>query len=53
VFGNEIRDERDAPILAPQHRRLRDLLAAGDLAKLHNEIEDHIMRLRGLRRMRS
>jgi len=53
VFGHEIRDERDGPIMAPQHRRLRDLLAAGDVATLHNEIEPHIMRLRGLRRMRS
>lgn len=46
VFGHEIRDERDAPIMAPQHRRLRDLIAAGDIAKLHSEIERHIMRLR-------
>ena len=50
VFGHEIRDERDAPIMAPQHQRLRDLLAAGDLAILHIEIERHIMRLRENRR---
>jgi DNA-binding GntR family transcriptional regulator len=47
VFGHEIRDERDAPIMAPQHRRLRDLLAVGDIATLHVEIEHHILRLRG------
>lgn len=46
VFGHEIRDERDGPIMAPQHRRLRDLLAAGDLDTLNTEIETHIMRLR-------
>jgi DNA-binding GntR family transcriptional regulator len=53
VFGHEIRDERDAPIMAPQHRRLRNLLAAGDVATLHTEIERHILRLRGPRRLRS
>src|SRR5438105_6142994 len=53
VFGHEIRDERDAPIMAPQHQRLRDLLAAGDIATLHSEIESHIMRLRGPRHFRS
>jgi DNA-binding GntR family transcriptional regulator len=53
VFGHEIRDERDAPIMAPQHRRLRNLLAAGDVATLHTEIERHILRLRGPRRVRS
>jgi DNA-binding GntR family transcriptional regulator len=46
IFGNEIRDERDARAMGPQHRRLRDLLAAGDAATLHTEIEQHIMRLR-------
>ena len=46
VFGHEIRDERDAPIMAPQHQRLRDLIAAGDLDTLNKEIESHIMRLR-------
>jgi DNA-binding FadR family transcriptional regulator len=46
IFGNEIRDERDARIMGPQHRRLRDLLAAGDAVGLHAEIELHIMRLR-------
>jgi DNA-binding GntR family transcriptional regulator len=46
IFGNEIRDERDARIMGPQHRRLRDLLATGDIDGLHAEIEPHIMRLR-------
>src|SRR5215211_1275092 len=46
IFGNEIRDECDARVMGPQHRRLRDLLAAGDIASLHAEIEPHIMRLR-------
>ena len=46
VFGHEIRDERDANVMGPQHRRLRDLLARGDVERLHQEIEDHILRLR-------
>jgi DNA-binding GntR family transcriptional regulator len=46
IFGHEIRDERDAQAIGPQHRRLRDLLAAGDAATLHTEIDQHIMRLR-------
>ena len=46
VFGHEIRDERDAKVMGPQHRRLRDLLAKGDVDKLHQEIENHILRLR-------
>jgi DNA-binding GntR family transcriptional regulator len=46
VFGHEIRDERDAAIMGPHHRRLRDLLAAGDRRALNGEIEQHIMRLR-------
>ncbi len=46
VFGHEIRDERDAKVMGPQHRRLRDLLAKGDVKVLHREIEDHILRLR-------
>ena len=46
IFGREIRDERDAKVMGPQHRRLRDLLAAGDAPTLHREIESHIMRLR-------
>ena len=50
IFGNEIRDERDARIMGPQHRRLRNFLAAGDTAKLHAEIEPHIMRLRRSRK---
>lgn len=46
IFGHEIRDERDAAILGPQHRHLRDLLAAGDVPALNWEIERHILRLR-------
>jgi DNA-binding GntR family transcriptional regulator len=46
VFGQEIRDERDAAVMGPHHRRLRDLLAAGDAAGLTREIEPHILRLR-------
>ncbi len=46
IFGHEIRDERDAAIMGPQHRHLRDLLAAGDVPTLHLEIERHILRLR-------
>lgn len=46
VFGHEIRDERDAAVMGPHHRRLRDLLAAGDVPTLHREIEAHILRLR-------
>lgn len=46
VFGHEIRDERDAKVMGPQHRRLRDLLAKGDVEKFLREIENHILRLR-------
>lgn len=46
IFGHEIRDERDAKVMAPQHRRLRDLLAAGDVQALRKEIEWHILRVR-------
>jgi DNA-binding GntR family transcriptional regulator len=46
IFGNELRDERDARIVGRQHRRLRDLLAQGDTLALSQEIEQHIMRLR-------
>lgn len=46
VFGHEIRDERDAKVMGPQHRRLRGLLAKGDVDKLQQEIENHILRLR-------
>ena len=49
IFGHEIRDERDAKVMGPQHRRLRDLLAVGDAPTLHREIETHIMRLRKVR----
>jgi DNA-binding GntR family transcriptional regulator len=47
VFGQEIRDERDALIMSPHHRRLRDLIATGDLDALIAEIPRHILRLRG------
>lgn len=47
VFGQEIRDERDAVIMGPHHRHLRDLIAAGDLDALIGEIPGHILRLRG------
>jgi DNA-binding GntR family transcriptional regulator len=46
VFGHEIRDERDAAVIGPQHRKLRDLLAAGDTKALHSDIERHILRIR-------
>ncbi|MGE3831826.1 MAG: GntR family transcriptional regulator [Parvibaculaceae bacterium] len=46
VFGHEISDERAASSMGRDHRRLRDMLAEGDLAKLNSEIETHIMRLR-------
>lgn len=53
VFGKEIRDERDAKALAPQHRVVRDLLAAGDVRALDGEIEQHILRLRRRKRTRA
>jgi DNA-binding GntR family transcriptional regulator len=46
VFGREVRSERAGPQLVAQHARLRDLLAASDLATLLDEIEPHILRLR-------
>lgn len=46
VFGHEIRDERDAAIMGPQHKVLRGLLVAGDIPALNFEIERHILRLR-------
>jgi DNA-binding GntR family transcriptional regulator len=46
VFGHEIRDEKEAKIMGPHHRRLRDLLADGDTETLLGEIEGHILRLR-------
>ena len=47
VFGREIRDERDAARLGPQHRRLRDMLLGASLDELDAEVERHILRLRG------
>lgn len=49
VFGREIRSERDAENIGPQHRRLRDMLLAADLSSLEVEIERHITRLRDRR----
>ena len=45
VFGKEIRSERDAKALVPQHRRLRDMLAAGEIDALDDELDQHILRL--------
>ena len=52
IFGHEIRDEKDAAILGPEHYRLRELLAQGDVATLVREIEPHILRLRRSARQR-
>lgn len=49
VFGREIRSERDAKNIGPQHRRVRDMLLADDLPSLEAEIERHITRLRDRR----
>jgi DNA-binding GntR family transcriptional regulator len=46
VFGQEIRSEKDADVMAPTHRRLLQLLAGGDIGALESEIEKHILRLR-------
>lgn len=46
VFGQEIRDEKDAVIMGPHHRRLRELIAKGDITTLTTEIASHILRLR-------
>jgi DNA-binding GntR family transcriptional regulator len=46
VFGQEIRSEKDADVMAPTHRRLLQLVAGGDIAALENETERHILRLR-------
>lgn len=46
VFGHEKRKTEDAAGLGDQHRRLRDLLVAGDVATLQIEIEAHILRIR-------
>lgn len=50
VFGHEIRHERDAAAVGPDHRRLLDLMLTGDQAQLDDAIERHIMRLRERRR---
>ncbi|WP_395021298.1 GntR family transcriptional regulator [Dongia sp.] len=45
VFGKEIRSERDAKAIVAQHKRLRDILAAGRLDALDDELDQHIHRL--------
>jgi len=45
VFGKEIRSERDAKTIVPQHKRLRDMLAAGKAEALDEELDQHILRL--------
>ena len=45
VFGKEIRSERDAKAIVPQHKRLRDILAAGKAEALDDELDQHILRL--------
>ena len=45
VFGKEIRGERDAKTIVPQHKRLRDILAAGKAEALDDELDQHILRL--------
>jgi len=45
VFGKEIRSERDAKAIVPQHKRLRDILAAGKVEALDDELDQHILRL--------
>jgi DNA-binding GntR family transcriptional regulator len=45
VFGKEIRGERDAKAIVPQHKRLRDILAAGKAEALDDELDQHILRL--------
>ena len=45
VFGKEIRSERDAKAIVPHHRKLRDMLACGDTKGLHDELDQHILRL--------
>jgi len=46
VFGHEIRHERDAEAIGPDHRNLLSLIAGADEAMLHQAIERHITRLR-------
>ena len=45
VFGKEIRSERDAKAIALQHRKLRDMLAAGEAKAIDAELEQHVLRL--------
>jgi DNA-binding GntR family transcriptional regulator len=45
VFGKEIRSERDAKTIVAQHKRLRDILAAGKGDALDEELDQHILRL--------
>lgn len=46
TFGLEKRKAEDAAALGEQHRRIRDLLIAGDDVALQTEIEIHITRIR-------
>jgi DNA-binding GntR family transcriptional regulator len=45
VFGKEIRSERDAKAIVSQHKKLRDILAAGKAPALDEELDQHILRL--------
>ena len=45
VFGKEIRSERDAKMIVRQHRKLRDMLAAGKAKAADDELDQHILRL--------
>jgi DNA-binding GntR family transcriptional regulator len=45
VFGKEIRSERDARTIVAQHKKLRDILAAGKAEALDDELDQHILRL--------
>jgi DNA-binding GntR family transcriptional regulator len=45
VFGKEIRSERDAKTIVAQHKRLRDIVAAGKADALDDELDQHIHRL--------
>ena len=53
VFGKEIRSERDARLIVGQHKRLRDILAAGKLEALDDELDQHILRLQRRRKGRN
>lgn len=50
VFGHEIRDEREASAMGRDHRRLKDMLAEGNMRRLNGEIETHILRVQRKKR---